>query len=202
MKQSLKYNMLTIPNKLKVDIKILLDDKGAEYISDDNEFFSLSIYPLIIISIVRPFIVNEDGLKKKPTWNPNDSLILTKYNFPLLIRELEEIQKDLKIRELFSYVGDRLELNEDLADKIIRKIKLGNNAIELTPIIISKEEGRIEGIKLKINNEDSVIKLSINDLDSLIYNLKHMDIESISFMLYNKYNRKGKSNVRSDSWNK
>lgn len=202
MKQSLKYNMLTIPNKLKVDVKILLDDKGAEYISDDNEFFSLSIYPLIIISIVRPFIVNEDGLKKKPTWNPNDSLILTKYNFPLLIRELEEIQKDLKIRELFSYVGDRLELNEDLADKIIRKIKLGNNAIELTPIIISKEEGRIEGIKLKINNEDSVIKLSINDLDSLIYNLKHMDIESISFMLYNKYNRKGKLNVRSDSWNK
>lgn len=202
MKQSLKYNMLTIPNKLKVDIKILLDDKGAEYISDDNEFFSLSIYPLIIISIIRPFIVNEDGLKKKPTWNPNDSLILTKYNFPLLIRELEEIQKDLKIRELFSYIGDRLELNEDLADKIIRKIKLGNNAIELTPIIISKEEDRIEGIKLKINNEDSVIKLSINDVDSLIYNLKHMDIESISFMLYNKYNRKGKSNVRSDSWNK
>lgn len=202
MKQSLKYNMLTIPNKLKVDIKIILDDKGAEYISDDNEFSSLSIYPLVIISIIRPFIVNEDGLKKKPTWSPNDSIILTKYNFPLLIRELEEIQKDLKIRELFSYVGDRLELNEDLADKIIRKIKLGYNAIELAPIIISKDEDRIEGIKLKINNEDSVVKLSINDVDSLIYNLKHMDIESISFMLYNKYNIKGKSNARSDPWDK
>lgn len=202
MKQSLKYNMLTIPNKLKVDIKIILDDKGAEYISDDNEFSSISIYPLIIISIIRPFIVNEDGLKKKPTWNPNDSIILTKYNFPLLIRELEEIQKDLKIRELFSYVGDRLELNEDLAEKIIRKIKLGYNNVELAPIIISKEEDRIEGIKLKINNEDSVIKLSINDVDSLIYNLKHMDTESISFMLYNKYNVKGKSDVRSDPGDK
>lgn len=203
MKQSLKYNILTIPNKIKVDIKILLDDKKPEYISEDGEFFSLTIYPLIIISIIRPFIVNEDGLKKKPSWNPNDSLILTKYNFPLLMRELEEIQKDLKIRELFSYIGDRLELNEELATKVTRKIRLGNNSVELSPIIITREDDRIEGIKFKINNDDSIIKLSINDLDSFIYNLKHSDIDTITFMLYNRYNGKGcASNVRSDSWNK
>lgn len=189
MKKSMKYTVLTVPNKLKVDIKLITDDLvPSEFVSLNKDVMSLSLYPLISVSIVRPFEIDENGIKKRPPWNPNDSLAMTKYTLPIFLKELVDINEDIKIKEMYNYFNDRLELNEELGQKVTRKFKIGNNSVELRPTVISMiDDTRIEGIKLKINNEDSVVLLSLNDVEALIYTLKNCSVDMIAFLLYNRY---------------
>ena len=86
MKKSLKYTLLTIPNKLQVGIKAIVEDTGvlaSEYISPTKEFVALKLYPLITLSIVRPYEMDESGVRRRLNWSPNDSLPLTKYTLPV-----------------------------------------------------------------------------------------------------------------------
>ena len=197
MKRSMKFSVLTIPNKLKVDLKLIVDDSiASEYVSPTKDIMSLSVYPLISISIVRPFEIDSDGIKRRAPWNPNDSLPLTKYTLPLLLKELKELNADMKIKELYNYFNNRLELNEDLGEKITRKFKIGNNSVELSPVVITLlDDTRVEGIKFKINNEESIVLLTLNDIEALIFNLDHCCSDILTFMLFNRY-VKGNLNVR------
>lgn len=197
MKRSLKFLILTIPNKLRVDVKVITDDTNvSEYISSGRDVCSLTLYPLVSISIVRGFEIDENGVRVRPPWNPNDSLPLTKYNVGIFLKELKDINSDMKIKELYNYFNNRLELNEDLGEKITKKFKVGNNSVEFAPVVISLlDDNRVEGIKLKINNEESTVLLTLNDIEALIYCLDHLNADLIAFMLFNRYT-KGTINVR------
>lgn len=201
MKKSIKFNLLIIPNKLKVDERIVIDDTiPAEYIAPTNDIFSLNLFPLITISITRPFEIDDSGFKKRPPWNPNDNISLTKYNLPIFIRELKELNEDLKIKELYNYFNNRLEVNEELAEKLTKSFKIGNTAIQFKPVVIAlPDDSRIEGIKIKFNSEDSTVLLSVNDTESMLYTLSHTNTEQIALMLYDRYiqQMKGKPN----DWN-
>ena len=197
MKRSMKFLILTIPNKLRVDVKVITDDTNvSEYISSGGDVCSLTLYPLVSISIVRGFELDENGVKVRPPWNPNDSLPLTKYNVAVFLKELKEINSDMKIKELYNYFDKRLELNDDVAEKIVRKFKVGNNCVELSPVVIKLiDDSRIEGIKLKINNEESTVLLSLNDIEAVIYCLDHLSSDVIAFMLFDRFM---KGNVNND----
>ena len=191
MKKSLKYTLLTIPNKLQVDVKAIVEDTGvlaSEYISPTKEFIALKLYPLITLSIVRPYEMDESGVRRRLNWSPNDSLPLTKYTLPVFLKEFLDIKKDMEIKELYSYIGNRLELNENLAEKITKKFKVGNNYVELTPIVISLlDDTRVEGIKLKINNEESTVLLTVNDIESLAFTLTNSQFDLIVINLFKMY---------------
>ena len=191
MKKSLKYTLLTIPNKLQVDIKAIVEDTGvlaSEYISPTKEFVALKLYPLITLSIVRPYEMDESGVRRRLNWSPNDSLPLTKYTLPVFLKEFLDIKKDMEIKELYSYIGNRLELNENLAEKITKKFKVGNNYVELTPVVISLlDDTRVEGIKLKINNEESTVLLTVNDIESLAFTLTNSQFDLIVINLFKMY---------------
>lgn len=192
MKQNVRYQTLTIPGKLRTDIRISVDDaRGAEYTSsfDVNKSTILSLFPIVSITLLKPIELNENGAKAKPVWNPNDTLGMTKYNFPIFINELVAIQQDLKIPELYTYQGKRLELNEETAAKIRRVFLIGNVTIELSAVVVIQviDETRVEGIKMKFNNEQSSVLLTLNDIDSLIYNLQHTNVDSIALTLYKDY---------------
>lgn len=197
MKKSMKFSILSIPGKIKIDLRVVDNDEiSSEYIGVNNDLVSLVLYPLVIVSIVRPYELSDDGIKRKGVWNPNDSLPLTKYNVGVFLKELKEINNDMKIKELYNYFNERLELNEDVGEKIVRKFKVGNNCVELTPVVISLlDDSRVEGVKLKINNEESTVLLTLNDLEAVIYVLDHLDINTIAFMLFNRYS---KGNVKND----
>lgn len=197
MKKSMKFSILSIPGKIKIDLRVVVDDVMInEYVSANNDLMSLVLYPLIIVSIIRPYEVSDDGIRRKGPWNPNDSLPLTKYNVGVFLKELKEINNDMKIKELYNYFNDRLELNEDVGEKIVRKFKVGNNYVELSPVVISLlDDSRVEGVKLKINNEESTVLLTLNDVEAVIYALDHLSIDVISFMLFNRY---AKGNVVND----
>ena len=197
MKKSIKYKLLTIPNKIQVDLKIITDDSGGplstEFVSTTKDFISLNLYPLVTISIVRPYEIDESGVKRRAPWNQNDSLPLTRYTLPIFLKEFLDLKKDLEIQELYTYIENRLELNDVVAEKIVRKFKVGNNSVELAPVVISLiDDSRVEGIKLKINNEESTVLLTLNDIESLSYVLKSTQFDQLVLTLYNIY--KGNKN--------
>lgn len=199
MKKSIKLSILTVPNKLKIDEKIVIDDAiKPEYISPGEESVSLNIYPLITVSITRPLEIDENGLKHRAAWNPNDNLPLTKYTVPIFLKALTEINEDMKIKELYNYFNSRLELNEELGEKITKTFRVGSNSVQFKPVVIAlPDDSRVEGIKFKINNEDSVVLLTLNDIEAIIYSLSNLNAEQVALTLYLNYYKKG---IRND-WN-
>ena len=49
------------------------------------------------------------------------------------------------------------------------------------------DDTRVEGIKMKFNNEQSSVLLTLNELDSLVFNLRNMDVDSVALLLYLNY---------------
>lgn len=194
MKQIVKYRALTVANKLTIDIRITIDDRAAEYASafDGNKSTSIMFYPLVTISLTKPPETDDNGNRIRAPWNPNDNLGMTKFNLPIFFEELSGIRHDMKIPELYTYHGKRLELNEEAAQKIRRVFMIGNMTLELSAVVVIKPEddSRVEGIKMKFNNEQSSVLLTLNELDSLIYNIDHLDVDSIAFMMYLNYIQK------------
>jgi hypothetical protein len=190
MKQVVRYQNLVIPSKLRTEVRITVDDRGAEYTSnfEGNKSTSISLFPIVSITLTRQGETDDNGNRVKAPWNPNDNLSMTKYNLPVFINELIGIQQDMKIPELYTYQGNRLELNEEVAQKTRRVFMIGNVTLELSPLVIMQaDETRVEGIKMKFNNEQSSVLLTLNELDSLSFNIRNLDIDSIAFLMYTNY---------------
>lgn len=190
MKQIVRYQNLVIPSKLRSEVRITVDDKGAEYSStfDGNKSTSISLFPIVSITLTRAGEIDDNGNKVRAPWNPNDNISMTKYNIPVYIHELIEIQQAMKIPELYTYQGKRLELNEEVGQKVRRVFMIGHTTLELSPVVIIQgDDSRVEGIKMKFNNEQSSVLLTLNELDSLIFNLQNLDVDSIAFLMYTNY---------------
>lgn len=209
MKQQVKYQVVGIPGKLRFEIKLLVDDTKdrGEYVASVNgdRFTSLSIYPILSLSIIRVGEVDENGNKSKAPYNPNDTLSMGRYNYPIFVSELCNIHKGFKTPELYSYVDKRLEMDNELAAKIRRVFMLGNTVIEMAPVvIIQPDESKVEGMKIKFNNEQSSVLLTLNDVESLLFTMKTVDVDSIALNLYQQYIKTGVKNYtpESNSFNK
>lgn len=190
MKHSLKYRFLTIPNKLTADLRITVEDRQTEFNSayDGGKSTSITLFPFITLQILKLGEVGDDGRRIRPQWNSNDSITMTRFTFPIMLRELTAIANDLKIPEMYSYTGTRLDINSEYAEKARRVFMIGNTTLELIPVIIEQgEDTRVEGIKMKFNNEQSTVGLTINELDSLISQMNHTDIEVLTMTIYNRY---------------
>lgn len=188
MKQIIRYRYLMIPGKMIGDLRITME-KNPEYRStfDGGKSINLTLYPIIGLSILRPSIINEDGVRVKPVWNPNDSIGMTKFSLPIFIRELKAIERDMAIPDLYKYIEGRLDLDINKAELIKKIFMIGSVTVELSPVIIKDEDNMIEGIKIKFNNETSIVSLTLNELRSLIYNLDHLNIDGIMLQLYFNY---------------
>ena len=204
-RQSVRYRILTIPKKMTVDMRVsAAGDSRPEFYShgrnNDSDCTSITIFPIISIALIRPGIIDDNGNYIKAKWDPNDSIALTKYNLPLFINELREIYNNFKEPKLFSYTGERLELNAKLAEKFRKVFMIGDTTIELSIVVINELENDreifYEGLKVKFNNEDHVGLLNINDLSSLLYTLTHVDMDSLALSLYKTYIRDAFRNNR------
>ena len=191
MKQVVRYQNLVIPGKLRTEVRITIDDKGSEYTSnyEGNKSTSISLFPIVSITLTRQGETDDNGNRVKAPWNPNDNLSMTKYNLPVFMHELIGIQQDMKIPELYTYQGKRLELNEEIAQRVRRVFMIGNTTLELSPLVIIQpnDESRVEGIKMKFNNEQSSVLLTLNELDSLAFNIRNLDVDSIALLMYLNY---------------
>jgi hypothetical protein len=194
MKQVVRFQNLVIAGKLRTEVRITIDDRGGEWSSSYNgdKSTAITFLPTITLTLTRPGEIDENGNRTKAPYNINDNLGMSKYNFPIFINELKAIYQDLKITELYTYKGKRLELNEEVASKIRRVFMIGKVTLELSAVVVvqpdsSGEDTRVEGIKMKFNNEQSSVLLTLNEFESLIYNLEHFDIDSVCLLMYLNY---------------
>ena len=190
MKQTIRYRFLNIPRKVTGEIRITLDDRSVEYHSqyEGGSGVSIRMTPFITLNITRPSEMDENGRYIRPPFNPNDSLTMTKFNLPVFLENLNGIIEGMKTKALYSYMGKRLELNAELAEKVRRVFTIANTIVEMAPVILlPDDESRIEGIKVKFNNENSSFSLSINEMQSLAWNLNHLDVDNLAFALYRAY---------------
>lgn len=199
MKHQIKYQISTIPNKLRFELKLIVDDTKdrTEYASIINadRYLTVSLYPILTLSIIRQSEIDENGNRMKIPFNINDSLAMSKYNYPIFINELGVIYESFKTPELYSYTDKRLEINDELASKVRRVFMVGNNVVEMAAVVITQpDETKVEGLKLKFNNEQSSVLLTINDIESLLFSMKTFTIDLIAMTLYNTYIRTGNKN--------
>lgn len=200
MRQVVRYQNLIIPSKIKCEIRIIVDDRGVEFLTtnDNSKNTIISFFPTLLISIMRPSEINDDGTRTRAPWNPNDTLSMNKFQIPIFTKELEGIIKDLEIPELYVYHGQRLELNEEIAAKIRRVFVIGNTTLEFSAVVITQgDDSRVEGIKVKFNNEQSSFMLTLNELTALDYNLNNLDLDNVALLLYLNFINKPQSNFTS-----
>ena len=190
MKQIVRYRFMTIPSKLTGELRITIDERSAEYNSqfDGGRSTNIALFPIIAVAITRPNEIDEKGNKIRAPWNPNDSIGMTKFTFPIFINELKAMMRDMKIPELYTYQGNRLELNTKISEKYRHVFMLGNTAIEFSPVVITQpDETKVEGVKLKFNREESSVLLTLNELEALLYNLNSLNVDLLSLQLYKTY---------------
>lgn len=192
MKQIVRYRYLTVPNKMFVEVRITVDENSrveTKNAFDTGTSTNLMFLPMINVQLLKPAQVDETGRKFRPIPSQQDSIGLTKFTYPIFLTELKEIYDGMKTQDVFVYTGDRLDLNAKVADNIRRAFMIGRNAIEFSATVIEQqtESGdieRLEGIKIKFNNEDSTVLLTVREVESLIWLLNKADIDSIVFTMY------------------
>lgn len=191
MKHTIRCHIVTIPQKLRCELKITIDNRSSPIIhteSNDARYSRITFFPTVALSIIRNG-TDESGQIVRAPWNPNDMLGMTKFNFPIFVNALAAIQHSIYTKKVYSYQGDRLEINEGLAEKCRKVFVIGNITVELAVAIVIKvdkngNENRLEGIKMKFNNEESSVLLTLNEMDSLLYNLSHLDVDVASMLAY------------------
>lgn len=190
MKYTLKYSILVIAKKLKVEVRVSITDQNLfvrRFTNETADTTTFSSLPSLVISILRPRMEGE--MTKE--WNPNDTLMLTKYTLPIFYRELTAIYEGMKTPNLYSYTDNRLELNESAAEEVRRVFQIYNTTVELAPMVITQEKpdgvDYLEGIKMKFNNENSSVHLTLNDAYSLMWNINNVDVDVISLEMFNYY---------------
>lgn len=187
MKQVLRYQALTVPGKLRVEVRLIVDDRGVEshFAGDSSQNVSIAPRPFIVANIVRPTETDENGQRMRAPWDPADSLSMTKYTLPIFLEELRSIYQDMKIPELYTYHGERLEINEEVAQKVRKVLRVGNAMVELSAqVIVQEDDTRVEGIKMKFNNEQHSVLLTLNDLAALLYTFDNINLDSVCLLMY------------------
>lgn len=205
-KQIVRYRYLTIPNKLYADVRITVDESShAEIINtyEGGKSTNIVLLPMINIQLVRPVEMSDTGRRFRAAGSQNDSIGLTKYNYPTFIMELKSIYEGMKTPDLYVYRGERLDLNDKVAESIRRVFIIGRTNVEFRPVVIeqSNETGgidRIEGIKIKFNNEASSTLLTLREVESMLWIMNHTDIDNLVITMYfNLIDRNAYSKERS-----
>ena len=191
MKQTTSYRFLSIQNKIRGDLKIIIDtDRNPEYVSNNASGTNTSItfYPIVTLTIIKPSQIDENGQRVQVPWTINDSLSMNKINLAIFKNEFKEIMNGMKTPELYTYHGKRLELNESIAEEVRRVFMINPTmTVELSPVVIMQDDDRLEGIKIKFNNEQSTVTLTLNEVTGFYEVISKLEIDSVAMLLYLNY---------------
>lgn len=191
MKQTTSYRFLSIQNKIRGDLKIIIDtDRNPEYVSNNASGTNTSIafYPIVTLTIIKPPQIDENGQRVQVPWTINDSLSMNKINLAIFKNEFKEIMNRMKTPELYTYHGKRLELNESIAEEVRRVFMINPTmTVELSPVVIMQDDDRLEGIKIKFNNEQSTVTLTLNEVTGFYEVISKLEIDSVAMLLYLNY---------------
>lgn len=137
----------------------------------------------------KPFITI-DISSKDEIWTANSMVNLGKISLYSFIKALSAMVKEYKeIKDLYYYQNGKLVLNHTKATEIYKDIVANNNKrIRLIPTVVpddNNSEKFYEGCILCINSYDNFAYISYSEMEYLLYELTHIDMNSLSLQLIN-----------------
>lgn len=204
MRHIVRYRYMTIPNKVIGELRITVEDRQSEYRSmfDGGKATNLTLYPIVHVQLLpnQASEVNDAGLRTRVPWDINDSIGLTKFTLPIFINEFKEFYESMKTPDLYSYRGERLELNDSVATKVRKVFIISTTTIEFTAaVLVDQNNTLLEGMKMKFNNEKSSVLLTLNEMTAILYNLTHLEVDALSLMMYTHYARTNETDIKSNA---
>ena len=165
------------------------DDKKYNYNNKLINKFTLDGSTYLRVT-PRPFITLDISNKKEENWSTNLFVNLNKISLYSFNRALSKMISQYKeIKDLYYYRNNKLVLNNEIASKIYKDVVATNNKrIRLLPAVVpddSDPEKFYEGCIFCINSYDNFAYLSYSEMEFLLFELTHLDIDSLSMQLIN-----------------
>lgn len=187
MKQRVNYQVLLLKNKLRIYLTTTIDTMKSPIYTSNNDKGSttgITVYPSVEIRLIK-FIEDDTGRRIPKPWDIQDVVSLDKRDIAIFVNEFKQMMDKMKTPDLYVYTGNRLELNEKIAAKNRQVFKAWTSTVELSAVVvIDEDDKRVEGIKMKFMNEDHSVLLTLNDMESLYYNLSRLDIDTLCLLMY------------------
>lgn len=150
-----------------------------------NEYIQITPYPFVTLDIASKKLNKSDGFNPNGYVNMNrrDLYIFTLASERLLRRFREE-------KALFYYNKENeLSLDNQSAMKVQETFICGGKTLLLRPCIVEDSEFNkvFEGVVICINTMDNFGTMTASEFEYLVYELRQLDITSISIQLINMY---------------
>lgn len=137
----------------------------------------------------RPFITIDISSKNDEAWSTNQMVNLNKISLFSFIRALSSLIKEFKsVTDLFYYQNDKLTLNNQYLRQTTKDVIASNKHIRMQPCVVPDDEVQnkfYEGCVLCINTYDNFCYLTYSEMEYLLYELTHIDINQLSLQLLN-----------------
>lgn len=179
----ISYPIVTL-GKLAVRFHLKLFDQNSRV---HNEFnFENKDYVRID---TKPFVTLEP-ISEEGVWAPGRTLIVSNRNIFALIKGLKEAKQVLYEKDVFATKNGELILYNDVAEqnRVVIRIPFTKQAVAIRAAVVrGSDDITYEGVILLINDDNNFAYLTIDELESLIYNISRIDFNVYSQMLLNYY---------------
>lgn len=147
-----------------------------------NDYLKITPYPFITVDI-------SDKTERKDEWSSNTFFNANRRELYGLVKKLNKVYNSfISEKDLFYYDNNRLMLNIQKAKQCSDYCICSSKIILIQPCVIESDENyekQYEGVFLCINSLDYHTKLTFEELEFLIYELKKLDMSSLAIQLVN-----------------
>lgn len=175
-------------NKLFAKILIMLHDENNTGFTDtaktqSNEdvyhYLSLSYFAMVILEI------NDKNI----SWDRKARIIMTQKNQYQIISGIKKAIDTIYKEGMYYYDNGTLCLSKITENDIVRIYNAGDsNKIVIVPNIVSDADtNQYEGVRIFVNDSTNSVDLTIDELETLYYNLSKIDLFLYSQGLINFY---------------
>lgn len=124
-------------------------------------------------------------------WDKSSGIMITPMNIVHVVNAMERLLKAIYSDDIFAVDrNDKIVIYKDMVEEHTEKVyNLGmNQRLIMKPaIIMDYNDIEVEGVVLYLNKPENSIGLGIDAFESLLYNLKSIDLFTYSQMLLNYY---------------
>lgn len=147
-----------------------------------NEYVRITPFPFITIDITSKMERNEE-------WNSNRTFNMNRRDLFNFIQRLSRIYSIFTKEENLFYYNEKnkLTVNKLLSEKYKEILVCGNKTILIQSCVVENEENSnlYEGVFLCVNSIDYFTYLTYSELEFLIYELRRIDVSSLTLQLIN-----------------
>jgi len=191
----IRYLIFQIPDKIIFKLEVQRgNDPERRFTFDYKNYLDTQIFPDIRMIIIEKkkndnnSILVESEKKIKEDFKKRSTIFST-FNFPKLLMELEMILNELRAPGMFKYnTDDVLTINDEMSKRCTHIIWSSFDKIIISPDVVENNEGiKYEGVKLVLYDDiggQHICKLTYEELFSLHWNLKQIDITGMALDIY------------------